>query len=212
MDRINPGSGNDHQGTNGFLVEEYQATQEFALQADTIAWQISSILISAIVVATGFLLKSQKSILVFYVGILFVIVLLSFWLLFFFGQYQVKLMKLYRVREIEERLGFKQNLYWDLGRKKNKHHGIYRTFGPGGVFLVKILFSILSGFIIGFGFFKFINLFETFSILEKILIIETIRICLFISVLSLVTCIEKKKELDQYLEKNPGKFNSQLFS
>jgi len=52
----------NHDSRKAQLIE-YQAAQEFALQADTVAWQISSILISAVVIAIGYLvtLEDKKS-------------------------------------------------------------------------------------------------------------------------------------------------------
>ena len=186
------------------LLTEIQTAQDFALQADTIAWQISSILISAVVIAIGYFVTLDVKKIEFFVGILLINILLSFWVLFFFGQYQVRLMKLYRVREIEEKLGLKQNYYWELGRSKiDKHHGIYRTHGPGGVLLVKILFSVLSGFTIILGLLTII--FNGLTELELCYSIILLVISTIISISSLMLCLIKIKKIQIYLKSNPGR-------
>jgi len=122
---------------------EYQAAQNFALHADAIAWQISTILISAVLVAFGFIIGRSPQGNDYIFGIILLInIVLSIWILIFLGQNQVRLMKLYRVREIEKKYDLKQNYYWSLDRKGTKQ-GRYRTYGFGGVFLTKILFSVL---------------------------------------------------------------------
>jgi len=113
-------------------------------------------------------------------------------------------MKLYRVREIEEKLGLKQNYYWEFGRSKiDEHHGIYRTYGPGGVFLVKILFSVLSEFTLILGLLTV--LFNGFTELELCYSIILLVISAILSFSSLMLCYIKLKKLKNYLKTYPGR-------
>lgn len=184
---------------NAELIE-YQEAQDFALQADTIGWQISSILISAVLVTFGFVLSGKSTIKYIFGVILFINIVLSIWILIFLGQQQLKLMKLYRVREIEKKYGLKQNYYWELDRCGTKQ-GKYRTYGPSGVLLTKYLFCLLvfSSFL--FGFFEMIspnNHYDFFSLNGLLLILSII-----IPSLTLFNGCKRESELKAYIDGKP---------
>ena len=184
---------------NAELIE-YQAAQDFALQADAIGWQISSILISAVLVAFGFVVSGTSNIKYIFGAILLINIVLSVWILIFLGQHQVKLMKLYRVREIEKKYGLKQNYYWELERYGTKQ-GKYRTYGPSGVLLTKYLFCILvlSSFLYGlFEMFVPKNHYAFIS-LDGLLLISSI----IIPGLILLNGCKRESELKAYINGNP---------
>lgn len=192
-----------NKNSDPVLLSEYIAAQEFALQADSIGWQIGSILIGGILLAFGFLDKKADLPIVFFGGILLVILILSFWFLFFQGQYQVKLMKLYRVREIEEVFNFKQNLFWDKERN-GPNAGSYRTFGPGGALLTKLLFIIMNIFTIFYGAVELSVHNPNYSQFEIIYSITLLSLgfLTFITILIIGLC--KEKMFKMYLKTKPG--------
>jgi len=185
------------------LLSEYQSAQEQALQADTIGWQISAILIAAVLVAFGRLIDlfSTANSNIAIIIIFFINLFLSFWILLFLGQHQVWLMKLYRVREIEKELGLKSNYYWELGRNGGKK-GKYRTYGISGINLSIILFCILVLSSIIFGVLDFLNLENTNNSNTNINLMFLILSVLFPTISLAYGCC-KIERLKDYIRNNP---------
>lgn len=186
------------------LIAEYEAAQDFALQADSIAWQFGSILIGGVILTYGLLTDKTIEPVFFYGGILLINLVLSFWILFYEGQYQVKLMKLYRVREIEEELKLKQNLFWEKGRS-GKQKGIYRTYGPGGNFLKKLLFITLSSLTVLQGAYKLVTCFYEYEVWTRTFSTAILSLALIISIVAFVVCQCKENDFKSYIKTYPGK-------
>lgn len=178
-------------------LAEYQAAQDFALHADAIGWQISSILISAVLVAYGFVISRKLENIYYIFGIILLInIVLSIWILIFLGQNQVKLMKLFRVREIEKKYNLKQNDFWELERNGGKQ-GIYRTYGLSGVYLTKILFCVLVIFPVVYGMFELVYL-ENSNQLFFVNLILLILSILIPTVAIIYGCCQER-QLKQYI-------------
>lgn len=188
------------QPSEAALLAEHQTAQDFALQADSISWQIGSILIGGSLLFLSVLGEKNIKPYIFYGGILLVNLILMCWILFFQGQYQIKRFKLYRICEIERGLGLKQNYYWDKGRSyKDPHHGLYRTYGPSGVDLALFLYIIIS---FGNVIFGIVKLFSTpnfyFFLWGKLLFISFI-----IPIFTIFWYYKNAKEFKDYIESNP---------
>ena len=181
------------------LLYEYQTAQDFALRSFTIGWQISSILIGAVVLAFGevinfFIDKNFDSV---FLLIFLINLILSFWILIYLVQHQMYLMKLYRVRKIEKELGLQSNYYWQLGRDGGKR-GIYRIYGPSEVVYTKILFIILFLFSVAYGLYVLCFSKEFYSIRIALLILS-----LLFPLIALVLGLFYGKKLREYIETNP---------
>jgi len=174
---------------------EYQAAQDFALHADAIGWQISSILIGAVLVAFGFIVSSNPDSKDYIFGIILLInIILSIWILIFSGQNQIMLMKLYRVREIEKKYKLKQNYFWELEQNR-KNQGRYRTYRIRGVLLIKYLFGVLVLSSVVYGLIEFSNS-NVFSFINLILL----ELSIVIPIIAIIIVCFKEKEFRDYLD------------
>jgi len=183
------------------LLAEYQAAQEYALQADSISWQIGSILIGGSLLFLSVLGEKDIIPFIFYGGILLINLIMMCWLLFFQGQYQIKMFKLYRMREIECALGLKQNYYWEKGRstKNPCQPGVYRTYGPGGKDLSVFLYIIISFGLVIFGSIKlYMTPFFPFILCRGLLFLSYV-----IPIITLIWYNKNAKEFKDYIESNP---------
>lgn len=174
---------------------EYQAAQDFALHADTIGWQISSILISAVLVAFGVIVSRNPESNDYIFGIILLInIVLSIWILIFLGQNQMMLLKLYRVREIEKKFKLKQNYFWELEQNRKKQ-GIYRTYRISGVLLIKYLFGVLVLSSVVYGLIEFSNS-NVFSFINLILL----ELSIVIPIIAIIIGCFQEKEFRDYLD------------
>jgi hypothetical protein len=178
--------------TESSLLAEYQTAQDFALHADNTSWQIGSILISGVLISFSFLADRRADPLFFYIAILLVNIILSVWLHFFQNQHQIMRVKLKRIRDIENELGLKQNFYWELERNCTKY-GKYRTYGPGGKKLVKIIFLALSLSSIIYGALTINNNYDNYTSFGKYYSISFVALSLIIVCATYVgNCIHEK--------------------
>ncbi len=190
--KIRVNNNNTIQSSDALLVE-YQAAQDFALHSDTISWQIGSVFIGGILILLGILLQEfgRVNSLSFYFGLLLAILALSIWYIFAQGQYQLMQMKLFRVREIEQKYDLQQNSGWEK-KIDNNFQCKYQIFGMGGRILKKVLFIVISIFTNLLG---AINIYTSFKISSSIewnsVIVELL--CCVISIWAFLYCQHYEK-------------------
>jgi hypothetical protein len=190
----------DQKPNHDSLLSEYQTAQEFALHADSIAWQIGSILIGGSLVLLPVLGNANIKPHIVFIGILLVNLILMCWLLFFQGQYQIKRFKLYRVCQIEEELHLKQNFYWKKGRSfRDPDNGIYKTYGPSGSDLALFLYIIISFGYILFGLVQLISMHRFHLCIWGNLLF----ISLIIPIFTLIWYHKNAKKFKTYIDTNP---------
>lgn len=177
-------------------LKEYQAAQDFALQADTIMWQIGSILMGGSLVFLSGLANEKVNQFFFYFGLLLINFVLSCWLFFFQGQYQIKRIKFLRINQIEEEFGFRQNYYWKLDREKGFKNGRYRTYCFSGKTLTKVLYIAISLGSISFGLIKLFLLQQRFLIP---IVINVLLIALL--VITLIVYSLNEQDFKEYIKK-----------
>lgn len=179
------------------LLVEYQTAQDYALQADSVAWQIGSILIGGALLFLSLIVNGEAKPLFLFGGVLLVNLLLMCWLLFFQGQYQIRRMKLHRIQQIEYAYKLKQNYFWEKGRSDTSPtQGIYRTYGPGGNVVTEVLYCIIS---FGFPSFSLITLF-TFPNYHNLLSIFCVAVSFLIPIFTLIWYDRKANEFQKYMK------------
>jgi 4-amino-4-deoxy-L-arabinose transferase-like glycosyltransferase len=128
------------------LLAEYDNAHSTFQHYDSFRWQSGSILIAAAVVLWGLLFSRNTAPSVLEVSIagVFVSLMLSCWLLYAFHYRQLYMTKMYRIHQIERRLGMNLNSQLGfLGHRKSD----LRIYGPKGhnidiaVFVLTSLFG-----------------------------------------------------------------------